>query len=476
MEGCCTISISKKQSYLFPTLLRLSTKELPKMPRVQPDTSFWYFPEVVDIWDVVSAYILGQMKLDKGVLVPGLGTFAVVREQVNSTEEVFVVRRPVFQLDMDMSCLRELVFPAVMIPGDIMIMPLDYWWLSQTNSLPPDVVRGCVEETILLYSFQLRDRQRPTFAFENIGILSCQDNVLCMQFHCSCITGLEIQDTWVALLLTRLSMPGSGVSNGVTTAQGVQAAQAHMFPRFQLAVSDAFSTQHTKAAEKHRVRTELPPFPGEQEHPGKFSLLVLPYRRPGMRQQEPRSKPPASVLTPCPASSPRMREAGGQELAPSARPDITLLASENCQRALQEISQLYAEWEHGNSHWREQKVEWAAWEAWAAGEDQQMPQVFGIGGAWAPHCPSQPPRKGVTVRRGMARTPLPTEKMAEIFQPGSRHLSPRAIQVLHGLEPHQTQRNIFMFLAENNRRRQGRQEQQRQFCRTEKSWLTTEGP
>ncbi|XP_068033999.1 coiled-coil domain-containing protein 81-like isoform X6 [Anomalospiza imberbis] len=410
MEGCCTISISKKQSYLFPTLLRLSTKE------------------VVAIWDVVSAYILGQMKLDKGVLVPGLGTFAMVPEQVNSTEEVYVVRRPVFQLDMDMSCLRELVFPTVMIPGDIVIMSLDYWRLSQTNSLPPDMVRGCVEETILLYSFQLRDRQCPTFAFENIGILSCQDNVLCMQFHCSCIAGLEIQDTWVALLLTRLSTPGSDLSNGVTTAQGVQAAQAHMFPMFQLAVSNAFATQHTKAAEKHRVRT------GEQEHPGKFSLLVLPYQRPGMRQQEPRSKTPASVLTPCPASSPRMREAGGQELASSARPDITLLASENCQRA---------------------------------------PQVFGIGGAWAPHRPSQPPRKGVTVRRGTARTPLPTEKMAEIIQPGTRHLSPRAIQVLHGLEPHQTQRNIFMFLAESNQRRQGQQEQQRQ---TEKSWLKTEGP
>lgn len=35
------------------------------MPRVQPDASFWYFSEVVAIWDVVSAYILGQMKLDK---------------------------------------------------------------------------------------------------------------------------------------------------------------------------------------------------------------------------------------------------------------------------------------------------------------------------------------------------------------------------------------------------------------------------
>lgn len=46
-----------------------------------------------------------------------------------------------------------------------------------------------------------------------------------------------------------------------------------------------------------------------------------------------------------------------------------------------------------------------------------------------------------------------------------RHLSPRAIQVLHGLKPHQTRSNIFLFLAENNRRQQERQEQQRQFCR-----------
>ncbi|NWV10008.1 CCD81 protein, partial [Ptilonorhynchus violaceus] len=138
----------------------------------------------------------------QGILVPGLGTFAVVHEQVNGTEEVYVVRRPVFQLDVDMSCLRELMFPTVMIPGDIEIMPLDYLWLSQTTSLPPDVVRGCVEETILLYSFQLRDRQRPVFVFENIGILSCQDNGLCMQFYCSCIAGLENRDNWVALLLT----------------------------------------------------------------------------------------------------------------------------------------------------------------------------------------------------------------------------------------------------------------------------------
>ncbi|XP_027751196.1 coiled-coil domain-containing protein 81-like isoform X4 [Empidonax traillii] len=408
MEGCCTVRISRKQSCLFPTLLRLSTEE------------------VVAIWDVVSVYILGQMKMNKGVLVPGLGTFAVVHEQVDGAEEVYVVRRPVFQLDMDLSCLRNLMFPTMIIPGDVEIAPLDYWWLSQTTSLPPNILRDCVEETVLLYSFQLRDGQHLAFAFGDIGILSCQNSVLCMRFHRTCVERLESWDTWVALLLTRLYMQDAGLSDGVTTAQGMQAAWAHSFPRFQLAVSEAFSTWHTKVAEKHRVRI------GAQKHPDKFSLPMLPNQKPGMRQQEPGMKPPASVLPLSPGSFPGMGETGGQESAPSARLNTTLLASEDCQRAL---------------------------------------QISGPGGPWAPHPSLQPQRKRVTVTWGNTSTPLPTEEMVERFQPGTRHLSPRAIQVLHGLEPRQTRRNIFTFLAENNRRRQ---EQQKQLC-SSRCWSRSQG-
>ncbi|KAJ7415788.1 hypothetical protein BTVI_37324 [Pitangus sulphuratus] len=228
--------------------------------------------EVVAIWDVVSVYILGQMKMNKGVLVPGLGTFAVVHEQVDGAEEVNVVRRPVFQLDMDLSCLRDLMFPTMIIPGDVEIAPLDYWLLSQTTSLPPDVLRDCVEETVLLYSFQLRDGQHLGFAFGDIGILSCQDSVLCMRFHRTCVERLESWNTWVALLLTRLYMQDAGLNDGVTTAQGMQGVRAHSFP----------------------------------------SMLPL-----------------------SPGSFPGMGETGGQESAPSARLNTTLLASEDCQRALQ---------------------------------------------------------------------------------------------------------------------------------------------
>ncbi|NXE30679.1 CCD81 protein, partial [Ardeotis kori] len=137
----------------------------------------------------------------QGVLLTGLGTFAMVQEQFKG-EEVYVVRRPVFQLHIESSCLRELMFPTVVIPGDVTVKPLDYERLSKATRLPLRVVEGCVRETILLYSFQLRNRQRLAFAFKDIGVLSCKDDVLCMRFYQDCVKGLETKATWIALLHT----------------------------------------------------------------------------------------------------------------------------------------------------------------------------------------------------------------------------------------------------------------------------------
>ncbi|KAK2513948.1 hypothetical protein Q9966_015975 [Columba livia] len=184
MEGCCTVAISLELRCLFPRLLELSPTE------------------VVAIWDAVSAYILGQLKLDKGVLLPGLGTFAMVHEQFHGEDEVYVVRRPVFRLEMDNSLLQELVFPTVVIPGNVQISPLNYKWLSRATSFPPHVLEDCVQETILLYSFQLRNRQRLAFSFKDIGVLSCKDDVLCMRFYYDCVTGLESKASRIALLHT----------------------------------------------------------------------------------------------------------------------------------------------------------------------------------------------------------------------------------------------------------------------------------
>ncbi|NWI35160.1 CCD81 protein, partial [Sula dactylatra] len=138
----------------------------------------------------------------QGVLVGGLGTFAMVQEQFRGKEEVYVARRPVFRLDIDVLCLQELTFPAVVIPGNVKIKPLNYKWLSRATSFPRHVVEGCVEETIALYSFQLRNRQRLAFTFKDIGVLSCEDDVLCMRFYYDCVTGLESKASRIALLHT----------------------------------------------------------------------------------------------------------------------------------------------------------------------------------------------------------------------------------------------------------------------------------
>ncbi|KAM7074674.1 coiled-coil domain-containing protein 81-like [Ciconia maguari] len=275
--------------------------------------------EVVAIWDAVSAYILGQLKLGKGVVVTGLGTFAMVQERFLGEEEAHVVRRPVFRLDIDVLCVQELAFPTVVIPDDVKIKPLNYKWLSQATSFPRHVVEDCVQETILLYSFQLRNRQRLAFAFKDIGVLSCKDDVLCMRFYYDCVTGLESKASRIALLHTRLWMPAAAVCAGATTARGMQAAPAEAFPRFRFivfsrAVAEAFSTWHKKAAESHKLRRRTgtgPCCPGAQGHPdkllqrrAKFSLPVLPSQGPGTRQQGTRKKSSASVLPPCPGSSP----------------------------------------------------------------------------------------------------------------------------------------------------------------------------
>ncbi|NXV80853.1 CCD81 protein, partial [Atlantisia rogersi] len=138
----------------------------------------------------------------QGVLLTGLGTFAVIQEQFHIKEEVYVVRRPVFQIDMDMLYLQKLSYPTVVIPGNARIKPLNYKWLSRATLLPRRVVEDCVRETILLYSSHLKKGEHLSFVFKDIGVLSCKDDVLCMRFFHECVTGLESKASHIALLRT----------------------------------------------------------------------------------------------------------------------------------------------------------------------------------------------------------------------------------------------------------------------------------
>ncbi|XP_035169690.1 coiled-coil domain-containing protein 81-like [Oxyura jamaicensis] len=162
----------------------------------------------------------------QGVRVAELGTFAVVQEQVLVKQELLLVKRPVFQLDIDELWLEEIYCPTEILPDDVKIEPLNYVKLSQATSFPLHVVKNCVQETILLYCFLLRNKEHVPFAFRDIGVLTCKDGVLCMKFYLDCVERLESTAGLFALLQSKMWPAHLSVFSGETTARGIQ-----MFPR-----------------------------------------------------------------------------------------------------------------------------------------------------------------------------------------------------------------------------------------------------
>lgn len=88
----------------------------------------------------------------------------------------------------------------LLFAGDVKVKPLNYRWLSQATSFPRHLVENCVQETILLYSYHLRSGKHLPFAFKDIGVLSCRDDILVMRFYYECVVGLEPKASRVALL------------------------------------------------------------------------------------------------------------------------------------------------------------------------------------------------------------------------------------------------------------------------------------
>ncbi|XP_046760752.1 coiled-coil domain-containing protein 81-like isoform X4 [Gallus gallus] len=404
MEGCWTVTISSELVYTFPTLLHLSAEE------------------IVAIWDAVSDYILEQMKLDKGVLVPGLGLFAAVREQFHSKEVAVSVRRPVFQLDIGVLWLQDLQSPTDIIPDDVKIERLNYRQLSRATGISLHVVQRCVRETVLLYCHLLRNKAHVSFAFKNIGVMTYEDDFLCMRFLSSCITTLESNASLTALLHTRIWPARSADFGSETTAHGIQ-----VLPRFQLAVkksrAEAAAERNAAVARKMsrggtagrllQKRKTLPP------------SMLLQYQA-GSRQQDVAKKPSASVLPPCAGSSHGRKQAGQKEPSTPAQTSTALPATEDSKRVLQELREVSALWNEADRTWpvyqqqvEQTRAERAAWEGWSAGEDQPPLQRFASASVWAPRPPAQP--RGQQVRRRWRKDvdPPPGSKMGNSDQAGT---------------------------------------------------------
>uniref|UniRef100_A0A8C2YA24 Coiled-coil domain-containing protein 81-like n=1 Tax=Coturnix japonica TaxID=93934 RepID=A0A8C2YA24_COTJA len=360
MESCWTVAVSSELAYTFPTLVDLSAKQ------------------IVAIWDAVSDFILEKMKLNKGVVVPGLGIFAAVQEEFHSKELAVPVRRPVFELDIGVIWLKELQSPNDIIPDDVKIEPLNYRQLGGAIGISMHRVKRCVQETVLLYWHLLKSKADVSFFFKNIGVMTCRDNFLCMRFFHSCIETLESKSSIIAMLHSRTWPKHYADVGPETIADGI-----HMFPRFQLTVKMSREEAAAYGARKmsrvgpggrllRRQKSVLPP--------------MLLFFESDSRQQDVAKKPSASVLPPCAGSSRGTKKAGQKEALTAAQTRDALPATDDNKRVLQELREASASRITEDSMRRlrpvyrkeieKERAKRAACDVWSAEKDQHTQQSF----------------------------------------------------------------------------------------------------
>ncbi|XP_064025690.1 uncharacterized protein LOC135189362 [Pogoniulus pusillus] len=436
---------------------------VPFLPHRPQRTTFRDRDDVVTIWDTVATFILGQLEQDKAVQVPGLGTFAMLQEQLcRHQEDSPLLRRPSFWPDMAQGSLQGMAWHSEGSPGDPQPKALNTSWLSRATSLPQKVVEGCLKETLLLFSLQLQAGQEVAFTFKDLGVLCRFRDLLCLRFYPSCVARLEPKATMGALLRTMLWLPQLEAYN--TDSSWPQAGPAKAFPRFRFltipSVAKAFSRWHKNVSTRDRTTGDRRR--GSQKSPGqpleihlKGSSPVVPKQDPGRRrQQDQEEKAPGRSLPQHLGSSCRP-----QKPSPAAHPTAELPAAEANRRALKEVWEVAAEWQRSRrqrqEQWQQEKTTWGFWRAGKEPGPAQQPKVAS--------------------RRWMTcGDPLSVQEQAAAAQQKTLHhpdlLPPRATQVLRSLEGFQARREIYSSVAQS-RRRQQQQQSQRPCAR----WLSHGG-
>eukprot|EP00075_Anas_platyrhynchos_P009125 XP_021134489.2 coiled-coil domain-containing protein 81 [Anas platyrhynchos] len=151
---------------LFPTLSYLTTKE------------------IVQIWDQASLDVQRQLAAGKHVRIVGLGTFAVLMQELCvGRNDCLLIRRPVFQLSNTARKILNLTYAKRIIPDSAPVVPLDYTMIALETSKPPDAVRNCLNETVMYLSRCIASELNIDFVFRDMGILSFKHMEVQMRFY-----------------------------------------------------------------------------------------------------------------------------------------------------------------------------------------------------------------------------------------------------------------------------------------------------
>lgn len=191
--------------------------------------------EILSIWGTVSEFVEKQLSMNKGVLIPGLGTFSFLRQKLEVSNNKFIhVQRPVFLLSEKLAQIHGLKYNKIYIPGDIPIVKLNFIVLSLEGPFNRETVEGCIRETLLSFSRSIATKQTVEFTFKGIGVLIVRDSKVKMKFYKDFLQTMDGSGNLLKALSNRPGTGDSVFSGRDTSSPHSRTCNVVMFPRIEL--------------------------------------------------------------------------------------------------------------------------------------------------------------------------------------------------------------------------------------------------
>ncbi|KAM4797003.1 coiled-coil domain-containing protein 81 [Rhinophrynus dorsalis] len=247
-------------------LLESGRSGFPTLPKLTED-------EVCSIWVNVSEFIEHQLGLQKGVQIPGLGTFTLARHKLDVGNNKFIlVQRPVFVLSEKFAQIHGLKYNKVFTTGDIPIIPLNYVALSFGCPFSRDTIEGCVKETLSVFSRSVATKQNVEFSFKGIGTLVIRNLKVKMKFYKEFINSMDGTGNLVKSLSNRPGTCDSVMSDRDNCLVRPRSCSTLLFPRIEVKGANNGTAMETIPEENGEAEcvkeAPNPKDPGEPEHEG----------------------------------------------------------------------------------------------------------------------------------------------------------------------------------------------------------------
>ncbi|XP_053564617.1 coiled-coil domain-containing protein 81 [Bombina bombina] len=209
-------------------LMESARSGFPTLPKLTDD-------DVDSIWASVSEFIEHQMAQQKGVNIPGLGTFTLSRHKIDVGNNKFIlVQRPIFLLSEKFAQIHGLKYNKSFTTSDIPVVPLNFMALSFGCPFNRDTIEGCVKETLNVFSRSVATKQNVEFNFKGIGMLVTRDLKVKMRFYKDFINSLDGTGNLVKSLSNRPGTSDSVMSGRESTLLRPRSCSALIFPRVEV--------------------------------------------------------------------------------------------------------------------------------------------------------------------------------------------------------------------------------------------------